>query len=71
MLLPLMGINEIPCCHIFFVRETLGLDLFDECICNQCWTMQYYGSNQRVVLTKGASNSNSAQLIVVPFQKKA
>ena len=56
---------KLPCCHIFFVRETLGLDLFDECICNQRWTMQYYESNQRVFLTKGASDSNSAQVSVV------
>ena len=52
------------------MRETLGLDLFDECICDQRWTMQYYESNQRVFLTKGASDSNSAQVSVVPLPEK-
>lgn len=61
---------KLPCCHIFFVRDTLGLDLFDECICDQRWTMQYYESNQRVFLTKGASHSNSAQVSVVTLPEK-
>ena len=61
---------KLPCCHIFFVRETLGLDLFDECICDQHWTMQYYESNQRVFLTKGTSDSNSAQVSVVSLPEK-
>ena len=55
---------------IFFVRETLGLGLFDECFCDQRWTMQFYESNQRVFLTKGASDSNSAQVSVVPLPEK-
>ena len=52
------------------MRETLGLDLFGECICDQRWTMQYYESNQRVFLTKGASDSNSAQVNAVPLPEK-
>ena len=32
--------------------------------------MQYYESNQRVFLTKGASDSNSAQVSVVPLPEK-
>ena len=70
MLLLLMGSMKLPCCHIFFVRETLGLDLFDECICDQRWTMQYYESNQRVFLTKGTSDSNSAQVSVPRPEKR-
>ena len=39
-------------------------------ICDQRWTMQYYESNQRAFLTKGASDSNSAQVSVVPHPEK-
>ena len=61
---------KLPCCSIFIVRGTLGLDLFDECICDQRRTMQYSESNQCVFLTKGASHSNSAQVSVVPLPEK-
>ena len=40
-----LGINEIAMLPHFFARENLGLDLSDECICDQHWTMQYYESS--------------------------
>ena len=54
------------CCNDFFfvsgckeqlLNSSSLLDLLDECICDQHWTMQYYVFNQHVVLTKGVSDS--------------
>jgi len=40
----------LPCRHILAVRMNLGLDLFDEALCNRRWSMDYYRLSQRVFL---------------------
>jgi len=41
----------LPCKHIFKKREELGLDTYDESLCNERWTRKHYYSNQRLFLT--------------------
>lgn len=41
---------KLPCRHIFAARSTLGLDLFDEGLCDRRWSSDYFKSNQRIFL---------------------
>ena len=39
---------KLPCRHIFSIREKLGLDLYDEGLCDKRWLMSYYKSCRQV-----------------------
>ena len=40
---------QLPCRHIFAVRERCSVSLFDSKLCAVRWTLQYYKSSNRVL----------------------
>ena len=40
--------TRLPCRHILAVREKCHLELFDESLCDQRWSLAYYKSKQRI-----------------------
>ena len=40
---------NLPCRHIFKVRECFEICLFDENLCNKRWFMSYYTAHQRIL----------------------
>lgn len=46
---------RLPCRHIFALRESLGLPIFDPSLCEKRWTSEYYKSTQRVFLDLSSS----------------
>lgn len=42
---------KLPCRHILSVRSVLGLDLYDESLCDKRWTSSYFQESQRIFLS--------------------
>jgi zinc finger SWIM domain-containing protein 3 len=41
---------RLPCRHIFALRKSLGISIFEPNICEKRWTSEYYKSTQRIFL---------------------
>ena len=61
---------RLPCRHILAVRESLGVNLFDEALCDGRWSMEYYKANQRIFLSPQEGTSSQVSVISVPAPKK-
>ena len=61
---------RLPCHHSLVVRMNLGLDLFDEALCNRRWTMDYYHASQRVFLANVDRSMSQVSVISLPTPKK-
>ncbi|XP_036335427.1 protein FAR-RED IMPAIRED RESPONSE 1-like [Rhagoletis pomonella] len=44
----------LPCRHLFAVRKSLDLSLYEERLCNMRWTKEYYKRTQRIFRVKTA-----------------
>ena len=51
---------KLPCQHIFAIRMELGLDVYDETLCDKRWSMDYYRESQRIVQTTDEQDVSSA-----------
>lgn len=58
---------QLPCRHIFAVRLHLSLDLFSPELCGTRWTLAYYCSSHRVLVTGGgdSSTNNDAKALTI------
>ena len=61
---------RLPCRHISAVRTSLGLDLFDQDLCDRRWSMEYYRSSQRVFLANVDKSTFKVSVINLPKPKK-
>ncbi len=67
---------KLPCSHILAVRENVGLQLFDEDLCDRRWHLSFYKSCQRALQTDhiddGDANDGecSVNSVCVPVKKK-
>ena len=59
---------QLPCRHIFAVRSRLTLDLFSPELCGIRWSLAYYCSNHRVLVTGDDSGNNTASEALAIFQ---
>ena len=57
---------KLPCRHILRVRESLGLDLFDEELCDKRWSMSYYKNSQRIFLARQEQDPSPVSVVTVP-----
>lgn len=60
---------RLTCRHILAVQMNLGLDLFDEALCDR-WSMDYYRSSQRVFLANVDRSMSQVSVISLPTPKK-
>ena len=49
----------LPCHNIFAVREELGIDLYDEELCDKRWSLRYYKETQRIFQPSDSANTSS------------
>lgn len=59
---------QLPCRHIFAVRSHLTLDLFSPELCGIRWSLAYYCSSHRVLVTGDDSGNNTAAEALTIFQ---
>ena len=61
----------LPCRHIFAIRSDQKLDLYSSDLCAQCWTLEYYHCNHRVLADSNFDFSdNSLDLSVTNRRTK-
>ena len=48
---------QLPCRHIFALRQKLGMSLFDNQCCADRWTVSNYRANQRIFCDLAAAPS--------------
>ena len=61
---------KLPCRHIFAVREKLGMELFDEAMCDKCWSAIYYRESQRILSSSESEDYPSAVVQLPPPKKR-
>ena len=61
---------RLPCRHILAVRESLGMDLFDQTLCDQRWSMDYYRTKQRIFLTEEECSPSDVSVVSFPAPKR-
>ena len=61
---------KLPCRHILAVRTSLGLDLFDQALCDRRWSMDYYRLSQRVFLANVDGSTTQVSVVNLPTSKK-
>lgn len=71
---------KLPCSHILAVRENVGLQLFDEDLCDRRWHLSFYKSCQRALRTDhndagdvdddGECSIDVNSVVCVPDKKK-
>ena len=49
----------LPCRHIFALRKNLEMPLYDEALCDNRWTSEYYKETQRIFLNLTSQSSCS------------
>ena len=59
---------QLPCRHIFAVCSRLSLDLFSPELCGSRWSLAYYCSSHRVLVTGDDSAINTDAEAVATFQ---
>ena len=60
---------RLPCRHILAFRTSLGLDLFDQALCDRRWSMDYYCSSQRVFLANVDKYTYQVFVVNLPKSK--
>ena len=55
---------KLPCRHIFAVRQKLGMQLYEESLCDSRWSIEYYKASQRV-LSASEEDAPSGSLSVL------
>ena len=62
---------KLPCRHIFATRSLLNIPLYDEFLCCQRWTADYYKLNQRIFTSVNTGPDDSAvEVTCLPSRKK-
>ena len=61
---------RLPCCHILFVRESLGMHLFEEVLCDHRWTLEYYKFCHSLLCSE-SPKMLSASITEVPSKKNS
>jgi zinc finger SWIM domain-containing protein 3 len=50
---------KLPCRHIFAVRIEMGLDVYDEILCDKRWSMDYYKESQSIFQVADVQDASS------------
>lgn len=61
---------RLPCRHILATRESLGMDLFDQSLCDRRWSADYYKSKQRIFLTEEECSPSDVSVVSFSAPKK-
>lgn len=61
---------RLPCRHIFAARDTVGLDLYEESLCDKRWSRTYFKSNQRIFLSDNQDGSPDVDVLELPPPSK-
>lgn len=65
---------RLPCRHILLSRSKLGLDVYDESLCDKRWTRAYYKVSQRIFLQSESEcevEHHHAELVQLPPRKRS
>ena len=58
---------KLPCRHIFAIRQEMGLDIYDESLCDERWSMEYYRASQQIFrATELEDVSASVEVLQLP-----
>lgn len=60
---------RLPCRHIFALRVELGLDVYEESLCDKRWTMEYYRENQRIFQEPNDPSTVNVEVLHLPAPK--
>ena len=59
-----------PCRHIFAVCSKLGIELFDEILCDKRWSTWYYKENQRIFCDDASIDHPDVEIAQLPTPGK-
>lgn len=59
---------ELPCQHIISKRQKIKHEIFDETLCDQRWTRNYYFKSHTVFKTTETQEDNSNNTVDVTVQ---
>jgi len=61
---------RLPCRHIFNLRKKQSLSLYDNSLCDERWTRNYYYQNQRVFKNVEVTDSDNTTMTTLYKKKK-
>jgi len=61
---------RLPCCHIFNFRKKQSLCLYDNSLCDERWTRNFYYQNQRVFKNVEVINTDNDNTTMTTLYKK-
>lgn len=57
---------KLPCRHILAIRAEVGLDIYDETLCDRRWTMEYYKESQRIFQSPEVDVKSAVEIMELP-----
>lgn len=61
---------RLPCCHIFSLRKKQSLSLYDNSLCDERWTRNFYYQNQRVFKNVEVINTDNDNTIMTTLYER-
>ena len=61
---------KLPCRHILAARAEVAANLFDETLCDKCWSVKYYKESQRIFSNDEHDDNPCVEIVQLSAPKK-